>query len=59
MKDLFTKGSVVAIASGDPGEDYYLLQVTGQRAEIVKTLAKDDWDAFICCCLLPEAVSTS
>ena len=46
IKDLITKSSIVAIASGDPGEDYYLLQVTGQRAEIIKTLAKDNWDAF-------------
>ena len=29
IKDLLTKEAVVAIASGDYGEDYYLLKITG------------------------------
>lgn len=29
IKDLLTKEAVVAIASGDSGEDYYLLKITG------------------------------
>lgn len=35
----------MAIASGDPGEDYYLLQVSGQGAEQLGTITKDDWGA--------------
>ena len=45
VKDLITEGSVVAIASGDPGEDYYLLKVTGQGVDSLRTQTKDDWAA--------------
>ena len=43
IKDLITENSVVAIASGDPGEDYYLIKVTGQGPEELQTPTKDDW----------------
>lgn len=45
IKDLITEGYIVAIASGDPGEDYYLLKVTGQGPEELETINKDDWGA--------------
>ena len=43
IKDLLTKDAVVAIASGDPGEDYYLLKITGNGPEILERRVKDDW----------------
>ena len=33
----------MAIASGDPGEEYYLLKVTGNGPEILQNQNKDDW----------------
>ena len=33
IKDLIAENSIVAIASGDPGEDYYLMKVTKHRPE--------------------------
>ena len=41
IKNLATKHATVAIASADPGEDYYLLQVTGDEPEI---LSKEETD---------------
>ena len=39
IKDLITEGYIVAIASGDHGEDYYLLKVTGQGQEELETIS--------------------
>ena len=33
----------MAIASGAPGEEYYLLKVTGNGPEILNKRTKDDW----------------
>ena len=43
IKDLITENSVVAIASGDPGEDYYLMRVTTHGPEELEVPTKDDW----------------
>ena len=46
LKDLVTKGAVIAIASGDPEEEYYLMQVTsGNGPEVLKKMTKDDWSS--------------
>ena len=42
-KELLTKNTVVAIASGDPGEEYYLLKITGNGPEILEKRLKDGW----------------
>ena len=42
--DLVSEGSFVAIASGDPGEDYYLLKVS-EGPKDLQTPTKDDWGA--------------
>ena len=34
VKELLAKNNIMAIASGDPGEEYYLLKVTGNGPEI-------------------------
>lgn len=44
IKDLVSEDSYVAIASGDPGEDYYLLKVS-ERPKELERLTKDDWGA--------------
>ena len=36
IKDLLTKDTVVAIASGDPGQDYYFLKINGNGPEILE-----------------------
>ena len=33
----------VAIAAGDPGEEYYLLKITGNGPEHLRKGDKDDW----------------
>ena len=38
-----TRGAVVAIACGDPGEEYYLMQVTGDGPETLQLSTTDDW----------------
>ena len=43
IKSLISRGSVVAIASADRGAEYYLLQVTSDGAETLKTEETDDW----------------
>ena len=43
IKQLATKGAIVAIASADRGENYYLLQVTGDRPEVISAEESDDW----------------
>ena len=43
--DLVTKNSIVAIASRDVGEDYYLLNVISNRAETLTENLMDDWNA--------------
>ena len=43
IKNLATKHATVASASADPGEDYYLLQVTGDGLEILSKEETDDW----------------
>ena len=43
IKDLVTKDALIAIASGDPGVEYYLLKVTGYGPEVVTERATDDW----------------
>ena len=45
IKNLATKHATVAIASADRGEDYYLLQVTGDGPEILSKEETDDWGA--------------
>ena len=43
VKELPAKNTILAIASGDPGEEY-LLKVTGNGPEILQTeQIKDDW----------------
>ena len=41
IKDLVTKDALIAIASGDPGEEYYLLKVTGNGPEVLTERATD------------------
>ena len=43
IKDLVTKNAFIAIASGDPGEEYYLLKVTGNGLEVLTERTTDDW----------------
>ena len=43
IKHLATKDSIVAIASGDRGTEYYLLQVIGDRPEVLSIEETDDW----------------
>ena len=43
IKDLLSKNTTVAIASGDPGEEYYLLKITGNGPEHLEKRLKDDW----------------
>ena len=45
LLDLVSKNSTVAIASGDVGEDYYLLNVISDHAEILRSNVTDDWNA--------------
>ena len=40
---LLSRNTVVAIASGDPGEEYYLLKITGNGPEHLRKRVKDDW----------------
>ena len=42
IKDLIEENSIVAIASGDPGEDYYLMKVTGHGSEELEIPTADD-----------------
>lgn len=44
IKDLISEGSFVAIASGDPGEDYYLLEIS-EGPKALQQLTKDKWGA--------------
>ena len=43
IKDLVTKDALIAVASGDPGEEYYLLKVTGNGPEVLTERTRDDW----------------
>ncbi|KAL9977360.1 hypothetical protein ACROYT_G014752 [Oculina patagonica] len=45
IKDLITENSIVAIASGGPGEDFYLMKVTVCHPEELDVPTKDDWEA--------------
>lgn len=45
IKDLISKDAVVAIASGDPGEEYYLMKVTGNGLEVLDKRTTDDWSS--------------
>ena len=45
IKQLATKDAIVAIAAADRGEDYYLLQVTGEGPEVITAEESDDWGA--------------
>ena len=45
LLDLVTKNSIVAIASGDVGEDYYLLNVISDHTETLTANLTDDWNA--------------
>ena len=38
-----SKNAFIAIASGDPGEEYYLLKVTGNGLEVLAERTTDDW----------------
>ena len=40
IKELLIKNAVVAIASGDPGEEYYLLKITGNGPEILEEIER-------------------
>lgn len=42
IKELLAKNIIVAIASGDPREEYYLLKVTRNGPEILNKRIKDD-----------------
>ena len=46
IKDLVTKDAIIAIASGDPGEEYYLMKVTGNGPEILDKRTEDDWSSL-------------
>lgn len=41
--DLISKNSIVAIASADQDEEYYLLKVESDGVEVLQRAAKDDW----------------
>ena len=43
--DLISFNSIVTIASGDVHEDYYLLKVLGNGAEVLSKSTTDDWGA--------------
>ena len=43
--DLVTSNSIVAVASADRGEDYYLLKVTGDGPEVRNGPITDEWGA--------------
>ena len=43
VKEFLAKNTIIAIASGEPGEEYYLLKVTGNGPEILNKEIKDDW----------------
>ena len=45
--DLISSNSIVAIASGDVHEDYYLLKVLGNGAEVLSKSTMDDWGANV------------
>ena len=45
IKHLATKDAIVAIASADRGEEYYLLQVIGDGPDVLLTEERDDWGA--------------
>ena len=45
IKDLVSKGAVIAITSGDPREEYYLMKVTGNDPEVLDKMAEDDWSS--------------
>jgi len=45
LLDLVTKNSIVAIASGDVGEDYYVLNVISDHTETLTRNITDDWNA--------------
>ena len=47
IKNLATKHATVAIASADQGEDYFLLQITGDGPEILSKEEADDWGLHI------------
>lgn len=38
-----SKNAIVAIASGDPGEEYYLLKIIGNGPEQLEKRLKDGW----------------
>lgn len=48
LLDLLTKNSIVAVASGYVGEDYYLLNVISVHAETLTRNISDDWNAQFC-----------
>lgn len=43
IKELVTKDAVVAIAAADAGQEYYLLQATGNGPKILQAATADDW----------------
>lgn len=43
MKEVLSRNTVVTIASGDPGEEYYLLKITGNGPKHLQKRVKDDW----------------
>lgn len=45
LLDLVSNNSIVAIASGDAGEDYYLLNVISDHSETLTSNVSDDWNA--------------
>ena len=51
IKEHLSRNTVVAIASGDPEKEYYLLKITGNGPEHLRKRVKDDWGM----CFLPGA----
>ena len=45
IKDLVSKDALIAIASGDPGDDCYLMKVTGNGPEVLNKRTTDDWSS--------------
>ena len=45
LLDLVAKNNIVAIASGDVGEDYYILNVISDHADTLTANLMDDWNA--------------
>lgn len=45
IKQLVSQDAIIAIASGDLGEEYYLMKVSGNGLEVLDRNIKDDWSS--------------